>query len=114
MEAVPIYTDIGSALEFNKSLHVYPSVGKGCRSYFLCLFNPQLQNCWGNHPAAVTAHQLWKTNPNPGTKAKTTMEHVEAMISLVVITSRNVAVLLELPFYLFFLLEEDPALARGV
>lgn len=36
------------------------------------------------------------------------------MISLVVITSRNVAVLLELPFYLFFLLEEDPALARGV
>lgn len=74
-EAVAIYTDIGSALECNKSLHVYPSVRKGCRSYFLCLFNPQLQNCCGNHPAVATACQLWKTNPNPGTKGKTTMEH---------------------------------------
>lgn len=113
-EAVPIYTDIGSALEFNKSLHVYPSVGKGCRSYFLCLFNPQLQNCCRKHPAAATARQLWKTNLNPETKGKSTVEHEEAIISLVVITSRNVTVLLELPFYLFIVLETDPALVRDV
>lgn len=42
------------------------------------------------------------------------MQHEEAMISLVVITSRNVAVLLELPFYLFIVLDADPALGRGV
>lgn len=105
MEAVPIYTDTGSALEFNKSLHVYPSVGKGC------LPVPFQSPAW-NRPAAATACQLWKTNP--GTKDKTTMEHEEAIISLAVITSRNVGVLLELPFYLFIALEVDPALVRGV
>lgn len=113
MEAVLIYTDSGSALEFNKSLHVYPSVGKGCQSCFLCPFNPQLWKHCGNHPAAATAHQLWKTNSNPGTKGKTTMEHEEAIISLAVITSRNVGVP-EIPLYLFIALEAAPALIRGV
>lgn len=42
------------------------------------------------------------------------MEHEEAIISLAVITSRNVGVLLELPFYLFIALEADPALVGGV
>lgn len=42
------------------------------------------------------------------------MEHEEVIISLAVITSRNVGVLLELPFYLFIALEADPALVRGV
>lgn len=62
----------------------------------------------------ATACQLWKTNPNPGTKGKTTVEHKEGIISLIVITSRNVAVLLELPFYLFIVLEVDPALVNDV
>lgn len=63
-------------LEFNKSLHAYPSVGKGCQSYF-----PGSGTAVGT-TSSGQACQLWKTNPNLGTKGKTTMEHKEAIISL--------------------------------
>lgn len=74
MEAVPTWN-------LTKASMLIQVLGKAVRASSCVLSVPGSGTAVGT-TSSGQACQLWKTNPNLGTKGKTTMEHKEAIISL--------------------------------